>query len=484
MGIRIQLLTLFVLNVFLANAQKNEVLNVSLQHAVEIAKKNNYTLQNSRIDQKISEKKVDEIFSYGLPQVNGAVGFTNNINVPTQSLPNFLKSSFLGSAYGQAYAAAKQQGQTDAAATTAGMNAQNIVNQQVPDYLSAQFGAAYTLQASATVSQLIFDGTFFLGVKAAKEFVGLSKLNVKRTEIETEVGVSKAYCAVLITNESKILIDKNIETLLKSFNDLNASYKNGLVEKIDVDRISVQLTNLQIQKGAVDAQYEYLFRILKLQMGLAQSDSITLSDNLEKINSVSTQNFNMSEKIDASKRVESQMNEQAFKLNEFDKKRYQMGYLPSMYLSLTELGNTFAIKDHMSDLGSSWYQGTILSINLSVPIFDGFRKSAQIQQAKLNSLKIQNDKKSLESGIEAQVLQNRANYLRAKNTVEARKTNMQLAEDIYNRANIKYKNGVGSSLELLTSQKELVEARNGYLSGMYDLFISEIDLKQSLGDIK
>jgi outer membrane protein TolC len=428
--------TLLSVQVF---AQEKNIQSFSLQQAVEFAKKNNLSLKNNQLDVLAAQKKVKEILANGLPQINATGNFINNTTIASNVI-NF-------------------GGQTTV----------------------LQFGQAFTSTGSISASQLLFDGGFLMGVKAAKEYVALAEINMNRGNIETEVNVSKAYYTVLLLQTNVKLLGTNLETLTKSKNDLEKLYKAGLVDKTDFDRISLQQSALSVQRSKIIDQERIATMILKLQMGINMSDSIVLTDELQKMYT-SSKTLAVESKIDYTKRSEYQLLNQSIKLNTLDKKRYQFGYAPSLVAVASTQRNTFG--SSFGDLGKTWYPGTYWGLNLNVPIFDGLRKSAQIQQSKINIAKAENDRKNLENAIEQQVLQAKLNFLRSGEQLAIQEKNLALAQEIYDKVQVKYKNGVGSSLELTTSQNDLEIARTNYLTNVYDYFVAQLELRKAMGDIK
>lgn len=420
-------------------AQEKSIQSFSLQQAVEYAKKNNYALKNNQLDVMAAQKKVKEILASGLPQVNATGNFINNTTIATNVI-NF-----------------------------GGVNT------------PLQFGLAFTATGSITASQLLFDGGFLMGVKAAKEYVALAEINVNRSNIETEVNVSKMYYSVLLLQTNVKLLGVNLETLAKLKGDLEKLNKAGLIEKTDYDRVALQYSSLQIAHSKIIDQSRIASMILKLQMGMNLNDSIVLTDDLQKMFSTAKTGA-IESKIDYNKRTEYQLLNQSIKLNTLDKKRYQYGYAPSLVAIAATQRNTFGA--NFGDLGKTWYPGTYWGLNLNVPIFDGLRKSAQIQQSKINIAKAENDRKSLESVIEQQVLQAKLSFLRTGEQLAIQEKNMALAQEIYDRVQLKYKNGVGSSFELTSSQNDLEIARTNYLATVYDYFVAQIELRKATGDIK
>jgi outer membrane protein TolC len=424
-------------------AQENQFQKFSLKEAVDFAKKSNYSLQNNKLDVLSSQKKVNEILALGLPQVNASANIINNVKIPVQVVPNFLQSVMGG-----------------------------------PDNLELAFARPFTSGITVSANQLLFDGTFFLGVKASKEFVNLSQLNLSRTKIETEVNVSKAYYLCLLLEANELMMGKNIESLKKTKSDLEQFYKNGFSEKVDVDRLTLQLSNLSLQKDKIHDQKQVALMVLKLQMGMPVSDSIVLTDGLEDLYQIS-KSMAIEEKVNYSTRIEYKMLKQQLSLNELDKKRYLVGYMPSFYLFGNIQRNAFG--DDFGSLYNQFYPGTSVGLSMSLPIFDGLRKHAQTQQARIGITKTENDIKNFENVIDQQVFQSKSNFLRSSQQIEIQRGNLKLAQEIYERMDLKYKNGVGSSLELTTAQTDLENARTNFLTTVYEYFVAEMELRKSLG---
>jgi outer membrane protein len=434
-----------------ATAQQKEVKIFTLKEAIEYAKKNNYALKNGQLDVTASEKKVKEILASGIPNVSASGSFLNNVQIPVQRLPNFINDALpAGSPRG-------------------------------PEFINAQFGLPFSATGSVTASQLLFDGGFLMGVRASREYVQLSKVNLQRTSIETEVNVSKAYYGALSLKTNLALIDKSLQTLKQSVDEAEAAYKAGLLDKVSFDRASIQYSNLNLQRLRIADTYTITLMLLKLQMGIIVTDSITLTDELEKMYDESKSTL-IEDKIDYSKRPEYKLLNQSIALNNLDKKRYQYGYTPSLSAFVTHQQNSFGQK--FNELGNEWFPGTFWGLNLSIPIFDGFKKSAQIQQSKIAIEKTENDKKNFANLIEQQVSEAKLKLLRSNQQLELQRKNLELAEEVYRQTQIKLKNGVGSSIELSASLSDLETARTNYLTTLNDYFVAQLDLRLALGEIK
>jgi outer membrane protein TolC len=221
--------------------------------------------------------------------------------------------------------------------------------------------------------------------------------------------------------------------------------------------------------------------ILKLQMGINANDSIVLTDELTKMYE-SSKAIVTEANVDYSKRPEYQLANQQIILNKYDKKRYQFGYAPTLSAIVSTQRNAFS--EEFGTLANTWYPGSYWGVNLSLPIFNGFSKSAQVQQSTINIVKAENDKKNLENVIDQQVLQARLTFQRTGEQLKLQQANMDLAQQILDKVQTKYSNGIGSSLDLTTAQNDLEVARNNFLTTVYDYFVAQVELRKALGDIK
>lgn len=433
-----------LLGVNLAIAQQNnETKKFSLNEAVSFALKNNDSLKNAVLDEQIAQKKVKEITANGLPQINATSSLNHFIKVPSVEIPNpFLSPS------------------------------------NPSPTLSFPQGIPYSWNNTIQASQLLFDGTFFLGLKAAKEFVEMSKIDMKRSEIDVENNVTKGYYAALIIDENVQLFENTLKRIEKTYFDINELYKNGLVEKIEADRLRLTLANTQTQFSQLKDQKELVYYSLKMQMGLRVNDKIELTDKLNQL-MVTDNGTAANEKASYENRIEYRKLLLAEKLNNLDKKRYQYGYLPSLAAFGNYTYNTFGVE--FSNLGNKFFDGSLVGAQLTLPIFDGLRKSAQIQQVKLNAQKLSNTKKMVENLIDLDRTNAQSRYERAKEQLVIQKDNFSLAQDIYNKSSLKLKEGVGSTLELTNADNDLKQAQTNYLTSIYNWLNAQIELKRAVG---
>lgn len=426
-----------------ARAQQSDTAaSFSLKQAIDYAQTHHNSILNARIDEDIAKNTVKQTIGIGLPQISGNANFQDFIKVPTTLLP--------GEIFGQP-------------------------GTQVP----VKFGVKYQSSAGLEINQLLFDGSYLVGLQASRTFKELSNKNLKRTRIETAVAVTKAYYSVLVSNEQLSLLDVNLERLKKSRKDTEAMFKNGFVEKIDVDRLTVLNNNLETERENVIRLLTLNVNLLKFQMGMTIGSQLTLTDSISGLQSDYT--LASSDTSAYQNRIEYSLLQTQNKLNEFDLKRYKSQFLPS----LSAFGNTSQNfqSNNFSKLYDRNFPTTVVGLRLSVPIVSGGIKLYQVRNAKLLILKTQNDLVNLQNGINLEVEQSRTTYLNGLKSLDNQKRNMELAQEVLRVSKIKYEQGVGSSIEVTTAETSLKEAQNNYINALYDLLINKVNMDKALGKI-
>lgn len=432
----------------MANAQQAS--QFSIKQAVEYAKKNNLAQKTKKLDENIAQKKVTEILALGLPQINAGVSYTNNIQIATQRLPNFINDALPpGSPKG-------------------------------PEFIDAQFGVAHSLTANAQLNQLIFDGTYFLGLKAAQEFVKISELLTQQSETDLELNTIKSYYSVLMADKRLVLMENSLRSLDSTLFNMRAMAKEGFVEMVDTARISYSLSNLKIQKARLEDQRKIMLNYLKLQMGYPINQPIELTEStesLEKAIKVS----DVAGNGNVAARAEYKILDQQVKLGLLDVKRYKMGYVPTLNGFLQHQQNTFASKGNLNQLGDPFFPGTTWGISLNIPIFSGFRQASLIKQADLRLQQYKLNVDQFSQAYENEVFTARTNYLRAVENLDLQKKNVELAKEIKRIAKIKLQEGLGTSLEYTTAETENNTAEASLVIALYELMVAELDYRKATG---
>ena len=436
------LLILLILTSFSLKSQSQKL---SLSECIDLAIENNENLKNSILEEKISKALSNEYLSIGFPQINFDGGIKYNHEVPKSLLDisRFMPGVPEGT------------------------------EQEV------QFGQAYDGRVDLFVNQMIFNGSYFVGLSAAKELVKLSEKMTKRNVIDIHESVSKAYYTTLNTKSRVDLVNSNIDRLDALLKQTKSLYENGFVEKLDLDRIQVSFNNLKSEKIKADRLYDLSLAVLKFQIGISVDKKIVL---IEEFNEelVTAFTFDLNE-FDYSKRIEYSILQTDKNLKFYELKNNRSQYLPQVYANYNYGYNTSASQSNIFFESDRWKKFGTFGLQVIVPIFDGFLKRSRINQSKFKIEQVENQMLFLERSINLQINQSLAAYQNSKESLKIASENLVLAQEVYFASEKKYAQGVGSNLELIDSNNSLKIAQNQYYNSLYESIISIIDIKKTLG---
>ena len=436
-------LVLLLIIVCQAGFAQDQKVAFSLQEAIDYALANNQSGKNARLEMEIADRQVGEILADGLPQVNASGDFGYNYKIQQSLVPA------------------------------------NIFDPTAPEdeILPIEFGVPYTSNFNVTLDQMIFDGAFFIGLKAAKTFTELSKKDNIKNNIDIAEAVSKAYCGVLVNRERYLLIERNFTRVDSLLIDTKHLYEGGFAEKIDVSRVQVQYNNLKVELDNFQAIVDLSESLLKFQMGLNPKSEIELTDAIVDIDYF---DFEMAKDFSYDKRIEySQLNIRE-ELNQLDIRNIKSQYVPTLDLYARYGKNTGAIE--LGDVFTNeWFGAGVMGLTARWSVFDGLRKKRQIQQRRLKGEQIDNQFEMLRYNIDIEIEQSLANYNREIERMRAQQENMELAREVYDVAKLKYNEGVGSNIEVIDADASYKEAQTNYYNALYDALISKIDLQKAYG---
>lgn len=421
--------------------------NFSLKEAVEYAVKNHINIKNAQLDILNAEARVNEIKGIGLPQVNGNFGYTNNLIIQKVFIP--AKTFDPKAAEG--------------------------------DVIAAEFGVRNAGQAGIGLSQILFDGSYLLGLKAADVYKELSKKALIQTKQQSAENVTKAYYSILVNEERLKLLILNMGRLDSLLRDTKALNVQGFVEKIDVQRLDVQRNNLKIETQNVERLQDLSYYLLKFQMGKKVNDIVILTDKLADINVDELLPENELD-LKYGNRIEYSILQTQDRLAELDLKNQKVASLPRVVL--TGNYNYSSGRPQFFDLFTKpWFNAGSLGLSVQVPIFDGFQRKNKVIQSQNNLRKVKNSFELLENSIDLQIKQGQITLKNAYETLQEQKANMELAQEIVRVSKIKYKQGVGSNLEVVNAEISYKEAQTNYFTTFYNALIAKVDLNKALGKL-
>jgi outer membrane protein TolC len=446
-------------------AEAQTVNSFTVQQAADYAKKNALQVKNALLDILIQKQTNRDVTSIALPQINGSAAMTHNFSSPVQTIPDFIS--------GKIYGTLQKEG-------VSGTNGPiTTPTGGFPDLLFP-LGSPWTSNAGVTLSQVVFDGQVFIALKARNATINLQEKVAALTEENIVANVYKVYYQ-LVTGKTQIeLLDANISRLDKLKHDVQIMYDNGFTERVDIDKLSVQLANLQTEKLRANNMIKNGYSGLKVLMGMPFKDSLLLTDTLDD-NKIKEGVLEASQ-YKYTDRNDFQVSEITNKLNGLNVRRYKLSQLPSLVLvggySKQAQRNEFDIFGK-----GDWFTSSYLGLQLKVPIFNGFALRARVQKAKLELQKTQNQTEALKISIDNEVETAKNNFITAIASMDFQKKNMALAEKVYGQTKKKYEIGTGSATEINTAQLDLKTAQTNYLNALSEAIIAKIDFLKATGKL-
>lgn len=443
-GMMMQLLTY-------ANAQQPAVIpegNVrfTVKEAVDYALVNQYAVRNAKLDELRQLAVNKEVSGRALPQVSGTGTFQDNPIIQKQLIDasNFDPSVPKGT------------------------------------LVPFAFGLKYNAIGNVDLNQVLFDPSVLVALQARKTLEDLARKGVKKSEIDVKTEVYKAYYNVLAADKAQKILEESVLRMEKTLSETRETYKNGLVEKLDVDRLVVQYNNLKSEVVRIRNVREVGIAALKFQMGMPMKQQLELTDTLS--NEALTAGIDDQQGFTYNSRIEYQLAEVQKKANEYNLKRYRMEGLPSLnafgQAGVSRASNTFNYFEQQL-----WYGYVSWGLNLKIPIFSGMQRKRRVDQAfievKKSDLALENARNSIDLDQTSSTTNLRNNIT----TLENQEENMKLANEVYNTSNIKYKEGVGSSLEMITAETALLTAQNNYFTALFNVIVSRINYLKAYGKL-
>ncbi len=422
--------------------------NFTLADCINYAYQHQDSVVNGTLDIKSADYKIKETIGTGLPQVNGTASFQDFLKPPATVGPNFFVTP---------------------------------INLSLP-LIQFPFGAVkYNNTYSLTASQLLFSGTFLVGLQAVKTFKELSQRSLVRTRIQTNVSVTKAYYQVLVSNEQIKLLDANIAQLKQQLDQTTQQNKQGFVEKIDVDRVAVQYNNLTTNRENIIRSLVLNYEMLKFQMGMPIQQEITLTDKLDNVNLNLQVALGNTDTAVYHNRIEYSLLETNVKLNQLDVKSKKAAYLPTVNLN-AGFAEVFQ-ENQFKYLYNHNYPDSYIGLSINVPIFNGNQRTNQLRQSEINVMKAKNDLDNVKNALSLEVSAASISFYNSIQSLNTQKRSRELAQEVLHVSTIKYQQGVGSSIEVTQAQAELENADNQYIQALYNALISKVDLDKAYGRI-
>lgn len=419
-----------------ASPGDEDVQRFSLRQVQEYAVAHSTATGNARLDVAMAKKKIWETTASGLPQVNASVSYQDMIKIPTTLIP----AEFID---------------PDAEPGT---------------FIGVKFGTQHNATLDVTVSQLIFSGSYIVALQASKIYLRLSQESLAKSEIDVKANVSNTYYLILLAEDSLQTLRASLENIRKTFDETSEMLKAGFVEDTDVDQLQLTVTDLENSVKSMERQVRVTYRLLKFQMGFDLDKEIRLADNLDAIlNRLDAEKL-LKDPFDLESHIDYRILDAQEKSYRMLLKREKTEYLPTITAFATHRQS--AMRDSFNffkKTDEDWFPSTIIGINIAIPIFTSGMRPAKVAQARMDLEKVKNSKNEVARGLRLELLQARSTFADALEKADSTRKNVKLAKKIYEKTQVKYREGMSSSLELTQVHNQYLTAESNYTRAVVDL---------------
>jgi len=413
-------------------AQISEAKKFDLKTAREYALGHSYDAKKSQLELETAQQKLRETVASGLPQIAANINYNNNLKLATSLIPNFFEGKF---------------------------------EEKIP----VQFGTQHNATANIQVQQLIFNGSYFVGLQTSKLFRTLAEQGVERTSLNVQEAVTTSYYLILVAEENERILRSTLANLEKTHAEVLEMNKEGFVADTDADLIQIALTQLKNGLQTVQKQKDMAAKLMKFQMGLDLDEPIALTDSLEDILRQTDVNQSLQAEFKIENNIDYQLLAGQEKLTEMALKNEKSRYWPSVSAFFTYQQNAFRDKFNFFSSGSRWFPMQVLGVNVSIPLFKSGSQSAKVAQAGLALDQARNAREQVSQALLLEAEQTKIRLSSAQENYINIKANLNLSNKVYEATLAKYKEGLASSLDLTQTHDKYLKSQSDYIQALSEL---------------
>jgi outer membrane protein TolC len=440
---KIVLITLLFVSILQAQ-EKKESFSFTLKEAIDHAIQNNYSAINANRDIEAAKQKKWETTTIGLPQINGAVGYQNNFKIQKSLIPA------------------------------------EIFGGQPGEFAEVAFGTKHNMSSSLTLTQLIFDGSYLVGLQSAKTYLEISQNAKIKTTQEIKELIVNSYGNVLLADESILILVKNKSILEKTLSDTKEIFKNGLIEEENVEQLQITLASINSSLENIKRQKTIANDMLKLLLGIDLQNELVLTDKLDAL-TINNVDLNLlKEEFNVTNNIDYKIGKNLETSKELLLKLEKSKALPSLGAAVNFGYNSFGNNFTFFNQDQKWFNYSNVGLSLNVPIFSSFGRSSRTQQAKIALEQSKTELTQTEQKLKLQFEKAKSDYEFSLEQLTTSKSNLNLAERIENKNQIKFKEGLSSSFDLTKAQEQLYSAQQNYLQAMLDVINKRATLEKLL----
>jgi len=437
------LLLLFAMSYFTSQAQTLPDA-VSLEEAIAFGEQNNRTVKKASMEVQKAYKEKWSTIAIGLPQISATANYQNFVELPTSLIP----AQFFGGKEGE--------------------------------FAEVQFGTPQTMDAGVTLQQLVFDGSYIVGLQASNIFLTISKNVLEKTLLEVRKSIVNTYSTVLLVRENISFLEKNKTNLNKNLEELNQLFRNGFEEEESVEQLRLTLSSIETQLRYAKNLERISLDMLKLLMGFPTQSPLLLSDTLEALTNESLFNASAPENINLDYNIDVKIAQNNLLSENLLYKYERSKNLPrlSAFLNGNYTGNSQSFTFTQGD--QKWFGAALFGVNLQVPLFSSLKNRAISQKAKIAVSQAETELTETKERISIEIQAAENDYKLAVENYFTNKENLRLATRIEQKNQTKYFEGVASSFELREAQLQLYSAQNNYIKSIQEVIQKKLSLETLL----
>ena len=420
---------------------QGEVTSLSLSDAVEYGIENNRNLVNAEREIKMAYKERWKTIAIGLPNVTLDLNYLNYLELPTSLIP----AEFFGGQKGE--------------------------------FSEIQFGTEQTAIGSVRMEQLLFDGSWLVGLEYSKIYLAASENFYEKTFLEVRESIVKLYSLVVTLNEGILLLENNLENFRKDLFEVTELYKNGFEEIENVEQIKITLAQAELSLLQAKKTKENQTNLLKLVLGIDLEDNLILTTSINDFIADNIIFSNSFEDFNTDKNIDVKISQNIFDTKRIEYKLEKSKQLPKIsgFLSGTYTGynNEF----DFTNKAQNWFGSSVLGVNLEIPVFNAFKLNVSSQKAKIAMNQAMTNLEEQEEKTQAKVQEKLNDYQLAIRTLNVSEQNMRLSVSIEEKNSIKFFEGIVSSFEFRQAQLQLLDSQQKYLNSVLELISIKTELE-------
>ena len=422
-----------------------ETYSFSLDEAIQYALENNYTVRNAALDIEAAEKQKWEATSYGLPQVDAGIEYQNWIKQQVSFIPS------------------------------------EIIGGDPGEFTPVIFGTKQNMNAKVTVNQLIFDGSYLVGLQSAKTFLMISNLAKEKTDQTIREAVINAYGNVVVAQETLEILYKNKEVLEKNLNETRILLQNGFAEEQDFEQQQITLSSIDNEINRSSRLEIISKQALNITLGIPIESEVELTENLERLALKSTDLQILYKEFEIENHVDFRIADNQVLSDELLVKYEKSKSIPSINAFVNyntfQYGNNLIFFENFDD---NWFDSSLFGLSMKIPVFSSLQRSSRTQQAKINLMQSEIDKYEVSQNLKLQVSTAKNKYQFSLDQFQTSKKNLALAESIAEKEQIKFFEGLSTSIDLTNTQNQLFGTQQDYIQSILEIIQSKVELENAL----